>query len=205
MTRKTLVMMMGVLALAVLTTGSIALATQTDELEPGQYDRSRVKEDIVLQLLDDDGFVIDENQRVGAISADNPGGFGGYYFSEDDQTVFVYMTDPTQRAAAEAAVRAAHRRPLDGVSIETVQGRYTLRQLADWYKPLKAELNKHDVFPMMSSVRERDNRINFGYKDLESKRELIESVIVEFGVPLDAVHLEENYPIWSLGEPLRAE
>jgi hypothetical protein len=213
--RKTIVVPIIVLAMGMVPaaatlamTGRESAAPEpppTAQATPEQYDLSEIKEDVVRELLDGEGFVIDPNQLAGEISARYPGGYGGYYFSEDDQTVYVYMLDPAQQEAAEAAVRAAHGKPLGDVNIVPVQGRYSMKQLADWYPLLKRRLGEYGVYPDVGAILEIDNRIELGFRDFEAKRATIESVIAELGIPLDAVHLEENYIIPWIGESLQAE
>ena len=205
--RKTIAIPVIAIAMAISVTAATLAMTDQEIASPEPsptaqatpVDLSQIKEDVVRDLFDDDGFMIDPNQRAGEISASHAGGYGGYYFSDDDKTVYVYMLDPTQQEAAEAAVRAAHGRPLGDVSIVPVQGRYSMKQLADWYRPLKSKLSERGVHPSTSSIRETDNRIEFGYRDLEEKRATIEGVIAEMGVPLDAVHLKEGYVVLGFG------
>jgi hypothetical protein len=204
--RKPIVITIMVLALAMITTAATFTIANQQSAAPEQHDLAQVKEDLVRRRLDANGFVIDPNQIAGEISARYPGGYGGYYFSEDGQTVYAYMLDPTQQSAAEAAVRAAHGKPLDGVmNIVPVQGRYSMQQLADWYRPLKRQLKEDSVYPTMSAIRETNNRIRLGFRELEAKRATIERVIAELGIPLDAVELEENFITPFLDDSVQAE
>ena len=54
---------------------------------PESADLNEVKENAVRAILDSDGKVIDPNKRIAKAARDNEGGFGGWYFSEDKDTV----------------------------------------------------------------------------------------------------------------------
>ena len=94
--------------------------TNGDSDTPAGTDPSRVKEEAVRSILDSEGKVIDLNSRMASSANDHEGGFGGWYFSEDKGTVYVFMMDTTKVKAAGEAFRAAYAGQYDSANIEVV-------------------------------------------------------------------------------------
>ena len=68
-----------------------------------------IPEQAVRDLLDEDGNIVDPNQRTAKIAEEHGGGYGGYYFDETYRAVaYVYMLDPSDAGAAEEAFRAIY-------------------------------------------------------------------------------------------------
>ena len=68
-----------------------------------------IKEDAIRALLDDKGHFIGMDGRLARIAQEHEGGFGGFYFDEDDRShAYVYMLDPNSAEAAKAAVTEAY-------------------------------------------------------------------------------------------------
>ena len=74
------------------------------EAFPDRVDLSRVKEAAVRALLDSEGNVIDHNSRLASIAKDHEGGFGGWYFSEDKGTVYVFHDGYHQGQGSEGGI-----------------------------------------------------------------------------------------------------
>ena len=90
------------LALVLMGTAS----TPTDG--SSQVELEEVREDVVRELYDSSDRMVNPDRKMQSIAKANDGGFGGYYFDENNpSTVYVYMLDVTKAAEAEAAFRAA--------------------------------------------------------------------------------------------------
>ena len=157
-------------------------------------DPAEVQEDVVRVLLDDEGNVVNPHHKLATVADTHQGGFGGFYFSEDKDTVYIYMTDTTKTAAATDAFNAAYGGRHAPTAIEVVEGRYTLRELVDWFYQLDAALIAEDVHPSSGSVLKGDNRIQFGLPDAASIS-TARKVMRNLNIPEGAVNLvEKGYP-----------
>ena len=106
-----------------------------------QVDLNDIREDVVKDMYDASGKMINLDRQLQLISKDNAGGFGGYYFSDDDShTVYVYMQDVTKAAEAETAFRAAQGKDAQYTRIVPVQGRYSMDDLVDWFYQILGSL-----------------------------------------------------------------
>ena len=84
-------------------------STPTDQTS--RVNLSDIQEDVVRELYDSSGKMINPDRQMQDIAKAGDGGFGGYYFDPNDpSTVYIYMTDMTKAAAAEVAFRAAQPR-----------------------------------------------------------------------------------------------
>ena len=126
--------------------------------------------------------------------------FGGMYLSEDNNTLYVYLTDKTQNPQKRQEVRESIKDVLKddltkGKNIKIVPAQYSMSQLYDWYRQMMPMFENSQV--TMTDLQESRNRIEIGVDDLgviptlEAKLTQLniprESVIfseVEFAVPL---------------------
>ncbi len=68
-----------------------------------------IPEQVVRDLLNENGYVANPNQRTAKIAEEHRGGFGGYYFGDADRSVaYVYMLDPSEIASAREVFRAIY-------------------------------------------------------------------------------------------------
>ena len=126
------------------------------------------------------------------MARDHEGGFGGYYFHETDKsTVFVYMLDVTNTAAAEAAFRAAYHGSREITQIIPVQGDYSFDQLVEWFHILDRALIESGIPPARASVREIENRIRMGLFDADQIDDALQ-IMEKLGIPEGAVILSEE-------------
>ena len=125
------------LSLAALLVGIVFIGTgPTDETDEDLdiNDLNQIRERVVRDLYDSSCKVIDPYRQMQAISKENDGGFGGFYFDDDDPSiVYVYMKDLTKTAEAETAFRAAHARDSRYTQVIPVQDRYSMDELTDWF------------------------------------------------------------------------
>ena len=147
-----------------------------------------IKEQVVRDLFDDSGRMVNPDQRLARIAAEHKGGFGGYYFDETDRsTAYVYMLDPSQTEAAKAAFRAAYRggdRQVD--RIIPVQGDYAFNDLLEWFHVLGPAMVEIGIHPSTGGVYEIYNRIQFGLKEIEQETEA-RRIMSDLDVPQGAV------------------
>ena len=161
--------------------------------DPSRVDLSRVKEEAVRSILDSEGKVIDHNSRMASVANDHEGGFGGWYFSEDRGTVYVFMMDTTKVKAAGVAFRAAYNGQYDSanINIEVVEGTYSLDDLVEWTNQLTVGLLEAGVPWKVISVDHANNVISVGLVSADSF-ETAGQVRERLGIPEGAVLFTER-------------
>jgi len=183
-----LVLLVGIL------TVSVVLAQDSPDPPPAEDDGGS-REDAVQRLFDEDGNMFGPDQHLARIAKDHQGGFGGFYFDEDDPSrVYVYMTDPSKTSAARSAFNEAYAGDQSVSSITTVQGSHSFDQLLGWFHALDAALVEEGVAPSSGAVLESENRIRFGFRtsaEISSAREVVD----ELEVPATAVNLVISNPV----------
>ena len=162
------------------------------EAFPDRVDLSRVKEAAVRALLDSEGNVIDHNSRLASIAKDHEGGFGGWYFSEDKGTVYVFMMDTTKVKAAREAFRAAYTGQYDSanINIEVVEGTYSLDDLVDWANRLTVSLLEAGALWKSMSIDHANNVISLRFVSAD-RLETAGQVRERLGIPEGAVLFTE--------------
>ncbi|HKY61223.1 MAG TPA: hypothetical protein VJP59_09445 [Gemmatimonadota bacterium] len=117
-------------------------------------------------------------------------GFAGY-FLDDAQRPTVYLTDVTQRPAAELALSGwLSSRGFTSASLQVRQARYDWFQLHAWYdRAWTAALSVSGA--VFSDVDEGNNRLRFGGADLAA----LAAAVAGAGVPTDAFVVERASPI----------
>ena len=166
-------------------------ATPTDSA----IDLSEVKEDAVRRLYDSSGNLINSDRKSQAISRKYEGGFGGFYFDDDDPSVvYVYMLDPTKASEAEMAFRAVHTKDRKYTKVVPVQGLYSLDELTDWfYLALEAFNDSDAVVLTIWGLSELNNALEFSvHQDLDAAWAVIDSL----GIPRGAVILDVGGVSW---------
>lgn len=169
------------LALVLMGTAS----TPTDG--SSQVELAEVREDVVRELYDSSGRMVNPDRKMQSIAKANDGGFGGYYFDENNpSTVYVYMLDVTKAAEAEAAFRAAQNKDAQYTRVVPVQGNHSMDDLVDWfYQTLKA-FDDGGIQVNGAGLRVRDNGFAFMLGgDLDGAWAIID----ELGIPRDAASL----------------
>ncbi len=166
MVTQRILMLIGglVLSLALLTETAIV----TGQGEPSTaVNVDEVKEDVVRDLFDENGKMMNTDQRLAKAAAEHAGGFGGYYFHDTDKSiVYVYMQDTSESQAAKNAFRAAGRSKYQVTQIIPVQGDYAFNDLVNWFHALDRAMVAADIHPTTGGVFEVDNRIRFGLEDM---------------------------------------
>ncbi|MEM4722132.1 MAG: hypothetical protein QXT73_08750 [Candidatus Methanomethylicaceae archaeon] len=128
--------------------------------------------------------------------------FGGLFFDEQNNNIiYVYLTDPSQQKAAEQAILEIFFRPNDPYlsprEFRVLPARYTFVQLKKWWDCLR-----YAIVPGITSsdLEENKNRIRLGVDNTLSaarKRkvvEAIETVLERLNIPRDAVIIEFEAP-----------
>ena len=162
-----------------------------DSDTPAGTDPSRVKEEAVRSILDSEGKVIHPNSRMASAASDHEGGFGGWYFSEDKGTVYVFMMDTTKVTAAGEAFRAAYAGQHDPANIEVVEGRYSLDDLVEWTNQLAVALPEAGVPWKGIGVDHANNVISVGFVSADSF-ETAGQVRERLGIPEGAVRVRHR-------------
>ncbi len=122
-------------------------------------------------------------------------GFGGMFINAE-QGLSVYLLDPTQSAAAEAAIAAVfgpQRIPREG--IQALQGQYGFLQLKEWYNRMVAVWEISGV--ALIDIDEGRNRLAVGLEQI-AQRGAVEDKLKRMGIPRDAVIIEETDPLIPL-------
>ena len=204
--KKTMIIAVGVMLVALVVAASLALSPGTDSTTSDDttlasdsissttvVDLDQIREDAVRSLFDSNGKLIDPRQQLAGIAEEHEGGFGGYYFHETDKSiVYVYMKDVTKTAAAEAAFRAAYDGDHQVSQIVPVEGNYSFKQLVDWFGTLDDAMIEGGIPPARASIREIENRIRIGLRD-GGQIETVRGIMERLGIPEGAVVVEEDY------------
>lgn len=126
-------------------------------------------------------------------------GFGGMFYDEQGR-LNVYLQDPAQAEAAEAAIAAsfgADRIPEGGINV--LVGEYSSSQLNDWHNRMSL-----DVLAMpgvvFTDVDEGVNRLRVGVEDL-ALVSAVEERLAALDVPRAAVEIEQAEPIMAATGP----
>ena len=151
----------------------------------------KIQEDVVRDLFDENGQMMNSDQRLARIAQEYEGGFGGYYLHNSDKsTVYVYMLDPSQDEAAKDAFRAAYRGKRQVAQIIPVQGNYAFDDLLNWFYALDGAMVQDSIHPSTGAVLEIANRIQFGLEDM-GQAEDARRIMDDLGIPEGAVIFEE--------------
>ena len=175
----------GVLLLVGLLLATAVMGQQENDSEP--VDLDEIQEDVVRDLFDENGRMVNTDQRLARIAREYEGGFGGYYFHDTDKsTACVYMLDPIQAKSAEAAFRAAYRGKRQVTRVIPVQGDYAFDDLLEWFYVLDGTLVREGIHPATGAVLEIANRIQFGLRDMEQAKDA-RRIMDDLGIPEGAV------------------
>lgn len=188
--KRTLILMVAVvLLMATIWAGAAAGQSGTEDVDPDE-----IPEQVVRDLLDEDGRIFTTDDRLARVAREHKGGFGGYYFHETNRSkVYVYMLDPDDIASAEAAFRAAYRGKRQITQVIPVQGDYSFDQLLEWFRVLDSALVQEGIYPATGATLEIANRIMFGLEDM-SQVEDAHRIMKDFGIPQGAVLFQEAHP-----------
>ncbi|HEV3052338.1 MAG TPA: hypothetical protein VGX50_18650 [Longimicrobium sp.] len=120
-------------------------------------------------------------------------GFGGYFIDASGAPT-VYLTDPAQRPAAEAALAGfLSSFGWSAADLRVRQGQYSYAQLDAWYR---ASWTRALAVPgaVFSDIDEGNNRLRFGGVDVAAVSS-ITSALVSLGVPAAAVDVQLAAPV----------
>lgn len=191
-TGKPITLLLAVVALlSLLIATTVLLAQESDD--PAQVDLNEIKEDTIRELFDDKGNMVTPDDRLASVARTHKGGFGGFYFHEEDNTIaYVFMMDTSDPQYAEDAFRSAYSKSHRIQQIIPVQGDYSFDELVEWYYLLNPALHKNDIRPIWSGVMELRNRIVFGLSDM-SVVEAAWRIMDDLDIPRGAVVFEEDH------------
>ena len=158
--------------------------------ESAHVDLDSVPEEVVRELYDSSGNLINPDRQMQSASRDNVGGYGGHYYDENDPSkVYVYMTDMTQVAAAETAYRSAERDDAGITNVVVVQGRYSMDNLVDWFYEALNAFDSGGVDVNSAGLRPRDNQFSF---TIGTNLDDAWAIIDGLGIPRDALTLKSG-------------
>jgi hypothetical protein len=123
-------------------------------------------------------------------------GFGGYFIDSDGMPA-VYLTDASQRPAAEAALAGfLEDRGFAAADLRVLAADYSWQELDAWYRASwpQALAATGAVF---SDIDESANRLRFGGVDASALAS-IAGAVTGAGVPSQAVVLEQASPVYQL-------
>lgn len=134
----------------------------------------------------------DTNPSQMAVAAAVPG-FGGYFLDASGAPA-VYLTDPAQRATAEAALSAfLAGRGFTASDLRVLPGDFEYAQLDAWYRQARP-----DAFAVagiiLGDVDEGNNRLRFGVVDAGAAAG-VQSALARLGIPAAAVIVQQRAPI----------
>ena len=120
-------------------------------------------------------------------------GFGGLSRAPDGSAI-LYLTDPSQAAAAKQAL-TARSRVLPGIDLARIQVRtaqFDFIRLADWRTRIREGLDNPGV--VLLDIDESTNHVRIGVV-AGTSHDLIESEVARLGVPADAFSVEDADPV----------
>ena len=164
--------------------GTILAQEATGPPEPA--DPTKVKEDAVRAILDSDGKVIDPNKRMAKAARDNEGGFGGWYFSEDKDTAYVFMKDTSKTGAAEAAFNSAYAGQHRPTNIVAVPGTHSLNELSTWLTQIVVAMASAEIAFSGAEIYHGENKIKVSLNESASLEDA-ENARDELGIPASAI------------------
>ncbi|MEX0926680.1 MAG: hypothetical protein WD208_08185 [Dehalococcoidia bacterium] len=160
--------------------------TQGDQVESASQDETQDEVTAPFTPIDRMEMVAKEVPAFGGLFKDrNPDG---------SLTVYVYMTDESDRAGAEKAADALLR-DSDVISeMKVLKANYPFTDIAEWYRQLKRHLWAAVDEITASGMSYETNQIRI-YVSEYSARAKVRQVLRELGIPVDAVLLRNGQ--WS--------
>lgn len=178
-----LMLLMGALAVS-------AVMAQDSNDPPGGNDS--IPEKAVQDLLDDNGRIITPDDRLAKIAEDVEGGFGGYYFDDNDAShVYVYMKDTSKTQAARDAADSVPAGDGSISRVTVVQGQYAFDDLLAWYRSLLNAMATDEIDFSSGAVVEAKNRIVIGLPNMNQLDD-IHTLMSDLQIPTGAVVFEEE-------------
>lgn len=118
--------------------------------------------------------------------------FGGMYLSDDNNTLYVYMTSGTQDTQKQQEVKGSIEAVFSsdltsGRSVEVVPAQYSMSQLYNWYKQMLPAVGSNPHVTM-TDLQEAKNRIEIGVERLDAIPKL-EAALTNLNIPDEAVHI----------------
>ena len=160
-----------------------------------EVDVSEVQEYVVRDLFDENGKMMNTDQRLAEAAEKYAGGFGGYYFHDTDKSmVYVYMLDTSETEAAKKAFQSADRSKHQVTQMIPVQGQYAFDDLVRWFHDLDDAMVAAGIHPTTGAVLEVSNRIHFGLEDMDQVTEARE-IMGTLDIPAGAVIFEQADPL----------
>jgi hypothetical protein len=126
--------------------------------------------------------------------------FGGMFFDENDNNIlYLYLLNPTQKAMVERAIAAVFGPRLPGLippqEVRVLQGQYSFLQLKQWHDRMMALFTLPGV--LMIDIDDNKNRLKVGVKSIDM-RDIVEQELDKLGIPREAVTIEETRPVMPL-------
>lgn len=115
-------------------------------------------------------------------------GFGGMFV--DGDVLKVYLSNPSQKPAAEAAIASVFGRER-AKNIQILQGKYSFSQLKEWNNRAGELFDIQGT--VYTDVDEKENRIKIGIDSSDFKE--AEQKLNQLGIPHDAIIIERVDPI----------
>ncbi len=121
--------------------------------------------------------------------------FGGMYLSDDNNTLYVYMTSGTQNIQKQQEVKGSIETVFSsdltgGRNIEVVPAQYSMSQLYGWYSQMMPAAFG-DSRVVMTDLDESENRLEIGVDSLSVVPDL-ELMLGNLGIPREAVAFSER-------------
>ena len=163
----------------------VVLATDGTPQRTGE---DQVKEDTVDSVLDSDGQVIDPNRKMASVADSHEGGFGGWYFSNDKDTVYVFMKDTTKTVQARSAFQAAYSGQHTPTNVVVVTGSHSLDDLSNWFRQIIEGLSEQGISYKTASIDHSENIIKIGLAEA-SHINASQRIMENSRIPTGAVEL----------------
>lgn len=141
----------------------------------------------VAESLPVDSDSLSEDARWARVARVVPGGWGGGLFL-DHGVPTIYLTDPSRRAEAVAAL---NQRGVDGQTlgpdVRVRRARWNYAQLYDWYRYLNQRIGNVSISG--TDIDQAHNRLLYGVTSVSGKRAL-EARLAALAVPCHLVAVE---------------
>ena len=178
--------------LVLLVTGVVISSVLAQGNDPSPSGNGSPTEDSVQRLLDENGNILTDDDRMLQIAQNMTGGFGGFYFDDaKPEIAYVYMKDTTDKTSAKKAFEAAYNGQRNITTVVPVQGSYAFNDLVHWFRALDNAMIEYGIYMVSGSVRELDNQILVGLSDMADKPTVL-GIMRRLNIPEGAVCFEED-------------
>lgn len=120
--------------------------------------------------------------------------FGGFYVDEDNQKLYVWLTDQGQSlpAAVEAILSTRGYSDLAHLTPVALAAQYSFMQLHAWHQQMLEVWTADGV--VFTDIDDMYNRMTVGVEDPATHGPIVRAKLTELGIPIEAVEIVQQDP-----------